>query len=226
MELGDKLTLAGIAWQVRPFSAAEHQEYALLAEAAGLDQLAATAQAAMATGGGSTREKLLTGEIARLQARLDSFLEEGAPRDTLSPEEHLEAYGIAAKIDDLTEKRDSVRRERDAVALIAREHHLQALEGVVIEFMHRVLAAAFKDTPALPEFTLAASDDDITAMQDAVILGKLPTGLSASTRQQNAIYTRLLGIVESDSGSASKSSHSRLVEPLKPGVKRRSPKPS
>lgn len=205
MKIGDTLTVAGIEWTVRPFSAAEHQAYARLAEAADLDKLAARTQSALAVGGGSTREKILAAEAARLQTRLDAYLEDGAPRDDLTEDDRLKAYELAATIDDLAERREAIRRDREAEALIAQERHLQALDGVVLEFMHGVLASD-ATVPPLPEFITACDDQALTALQEVVVLGKLPTGLSASTRQQNAMYDKVLKLAALDSGNASASS--------------------
>lgn len=219
----------------RAFSAAEHQAWAELAAENRLDDLAAAVDANMGIGGGTTREKLLAGDIAQHEARYTPYLTEdgGAPRPELTEAERLEAYALAATIDDLKARADNIKSERIARALILQNQHLEAVQTALIQFMHFVLQRDDVPVPDLAEFAQAVTDEDLSVIESAVAAGKLPTGLSALSRRERGTYQLARQLVQRaeaetkrGSGSASGSTLEPQASPRKTGTTRRSKKPS
>lgn len=226
MKLGDKLTAAGQEWTVRPFTPAEHQLFDEIAEPHDLERKAAQLQAMTSARGGTAREALLRADQKRIKAKLDAFTDEdGGLRTDLTDEERLEGYELALELDMLTEKLEALREERTVDALLLEEELAQARESVVIAFMHQILGAA----EPLDVFTAALTPEEIAALDDAVMLGKLRLGLSASTRRQQAAFTRTLAQLQSQQasgGNASESPQRPPAAPRKPGGSGRSKKSS
>lgn len=237
MKLGDTLTAAGAKWKVRPFTAAEHQLFDTVAEPHDLERKAAQLQAMASTRGGTAREALLKADQKRIQKRLTAFTsedgglredlteEDGGLREDLTEEERVTAYEVALELDMLTEKLEALREERTIEALLLEEELTQARESVVITFMHQVMNV---DQP-VDVFTAALTPDEIADLDEAVMLGKLRLGLSASTRRQQAAFTRTLAQLQSQQqsgGSASGSRQQQPAAPQKPGKPGRSKRSS
>jgi len=226
MKLGDTLTAAGATWKVRPFTAAEHQLFDEIAEPHDLERKAAQLQAMASARGGTAREALLKADQKRIRAKLTAFTtEDGGLREDLTEEERVTAYEVALELDMLTEKLEALREERTIEALLLEEELTQAREAVVIAFMHAVLQV--KDP--LDVFTAALTPDEIAALDDVVMLGKLRLGLSASTRRQQAAFTKTLQLMQSQQasgGNASASQQRPPAAPRKPGGSGRSKKSS
>jgi len=226
VKLGDTLKAAGVEWTVRPFTAAEHQLFDETAEPYDLERKAAQLQAMTSARGGTAREALLKADQKRIQSRLAAFTsEDGGLREDLTDEERLTAYEVALELDMLTEKLEALREERTVDALLLEEELAQAREAVVIAFMHQVLGVK----APLPVFTAALTPDEIASLDDVVMLGKLRLGLSASTRRQQAAFTRTLALMQSQQASGGNASGSRQqppAAPRKPGGSGRSKKSS
>lgn len=230
MKLGDTLTIAGVEFSVRPFTAAEHQAFDELAEHHQLARLAAEAQALAGSRAGTARETLLKGDVKRLQAKLGAYLNEAgdALRDGLSEDGRLEAYELAARIDDLTVRTSELAEERTVTALIREEELVQARETVITTFMHGVL----RPPVTLEEFAAALTPAELATLDEVVALGKLRTGLSASTRRQTAAWERQLEALQAlastpaAGGNASASPQPPQAAPQTPGTPGRSRKSS
>lgn len=229
MKLGDTLTITGVQFTVRPFTAAEHQAFDELAEMHQLARRAAEAQAAVSTRGGTARETLLRGDVKRLQAKLGAYLDGDALRDALTEAGRLEAYEIAAQIDDLTMRINELQEERTVDSLIREEELLQARETVVIAFAHTIL----KPPLTLDEFTAALTPAELMALDEVVALGKLRAGLSASNRRQAALWDQQVELLsklkpgtQGAGGNDSASPPRPPAAPAKPGRTGRSKKSS
>ncbi len=229
MKLGDTLTITGVQFTVRPFTAAEHQAFDELAEEHQLARRAAEAQAAVSTRGGTARETLLRGDVKRLQAKLGAYLDGDALRDALTEAGRLEAYEIAAQIDDLTMRINELQEERTVDSLIREEELLQARETVVIAFAHTIL----KPPLTLDEFTAALTPAELMALDEVVALGKLRAGLSASPRRHAALWAQQVERLSNlkpgtpdAGGNASASPPQPPAAPAKPGRTGRSKRSS
>lgn len=184
MKLGDTLTITGVTFTVRPFTAAEHAAFDELAEEHQLQRKAAEAQALAGTRGGTAREALLRSEAKRLQDRLNDYLIDGALKENLGEGERLAAFEVAAQLDEFTVRVEELRQERTVEALIREEELAQARETVTIAFAHTIL----KPPMTLDEFTAALTPAELMALDEVVALGKLRAGLSASNRRQAALW--------------------------------------
>jgi len=222
VKLGDTLTITGVQFTVRPFTAAEHAEFDILAEEHQLARKAAEAQVAVSTRGGTARETLLKGDVKRLQAKLGAYLtDEGtALRDGLTEAGRLEAFELAAQIDDLTVRINELQEERAVEALLREEELLQARETVTIAFAHTIL----KPPLPLDEFTAALTPAELMALEEVVALGKLRAGLSASNRRQAALWDQQVELLSTlkpgtpgAGGNDSASQPQPPVAPAKPG---------
>ena len=223
MKVGDKLTVAGVDWVARPFTAAEHERFDALAEQYDLERKAAELQALTAQRGGTARETLLRADQRRLQAKLAAYLDEnGAPREDLTEDERVAAYGLAAELDELTERLEAHQRERAVKALIKEEELNAAREAVVIAFMHSVIAPK----EPLDAFQANLTPGEVAQLEEAVVLGKLRLGLSASTRRRTAQVEKVLAQAitrhPSDAGNASASPQPPPAAPRKRGPRGRS----
>lgn len=201
MKVGDKLTVAGVDWVARPFTAAEHERFDALAEQYDLERKAAELQALTAQRGGTARETLLRADQRRLQAKLAAYLDEnGAPREDLTEDERVAAYGLAAELDELTERLEAHQRERAVKALIKEEELNAAREAVVIAFMHGVTGA----TNPLEVFHAKLTLEEGAQLAVTVVLGKLRVGASASTTAAMSSYplARMMTLASTPSASA------------------------
>lgn len=226
MKLGDTITAAGAKWKVRPFTPAEHQLFDELAEPHDLERKAAQLQAMTSARGGTAREALLRADQKRIKEKLDALTgDDGGLREDLSEEERVAAYELALELDMLTEKLEGLREERIVDALLLEEELAQARESVVIAFMHQVMGVK----EPLEVFTASLTPEEIASLDEVVMLGKLRLGLSASTRRQQAAFTRTLALMQSQQqsgGSASGSPRQPPAAPPKPGGSGRSKKSS
>lgn len=219
MKLGDTLTIAGVEFTVRPFTAAEHQAFDELAEHHQLARKAAEAQALATSRAGTARERLLRGDLDRLQTKLGAYLDETgtALRDGLSDEGRLAAYELASQIDDLSVRIGELAEERTVTALLREEELMQARETVITTFMHAILKP-----PLTPEeFVAALTPAELVLLDEVVALGKLRTGLSASMRRQTAAWERQVEAMQAlaarADGNASASPPQPQAAPQTPG---------
>lgn len=223
MKVGDKLTVAGVEWTARPFTPAEHERFDEIAERYELERVAAEAHALAARRGGTAREAMLRADQKRLHAKLSAYLaEDGALREGLSEDERLAAFEVAAELDMLTERIEALRSERAIDAMLAEERLHAAREAVVIEFMHAVLGVP----DPLDVFQASLTPLEVATLEEAVVLGKLRLGLSASTRRQSALLERALAQTPASSGGASGSPPQPPAAPRKRGRSGRSRKSS
>jgi len=230
VKLGDTLTITGVTFTVRPFTAAEHAAFDELAEEHQLQRKAAEAQALAGTRGGTAREALLRSEAKRLQDRLNDYLIDGALKENLGEGERLAAFEVAAQLDEFTVRVEELRQERTVEALIREEELAQARETVTIAFAHTIL----KPPMTLDEFTAALTPAELMALDEVVALGKkLRAGLSASNRRQAALWDQqveLLSKLRQDTpaadGNDSASPPQPPAAPAKPGRTGRSKKSS
>lgn len=225
MKLGDILTITGIEFTVRPFTAAEHQAFDELAEQHQLARKAAEAQALLTARGGTARETLLRGDLKRLQTKLGAYLDDTgeALRDGLTEDGRLAAFELALQVDDLSTRINELQEERSVEALLREEELMQARETVITTFMHQVLGSPM----SLAEFTAALTPAEIVLLDEVVALGKLRTGLSASTRRQSAAWERQIETLQALAnqrgvGSGSASQPQPQAAPAKPGQAGRS----
>lgn len=229
MKLGDTLTITGVTFTVRPFTAAEHAAFDELAEEHQLQRKAAEAQALAGTRGGTAREALLRSEAKRLQDRLNDYLIDGALKENLGEGERLAAFEVAAQLDEFTVRVEELRQERTVEALIREEELAQARETVTIAFAHTIL----KPPMTLDEFTAALTPAELMALDEVVALGKLRAGLSASNRRQAALWDQQVELLsklkpgtQGAGGNDSASPPQPLAAPAKPGRTGRSKKSS
>lgn len=229
MKLGDTLTITGVTFTVRPFTAAEHAAFDELAEEHQLQRKAAEAQALAGTRGGTAREALLRSEAKRLQDRLNDYLIDGALKENLGEGERLAAFEVAAQLDEFTVRVEELRQERTVEALIREEELAQARETVTIAFAHTIL----KPPMTLDEFTAALTPAELMALDEVVALGKLRAGLSASNRRQAALWDQQVELLSKlkpgtpDAGGNDSASQPRPpAAPAKPGKPGRSKKSS
>ncbi|MFA5567606.1 MAG: hypothetical protein WC972_03060 [Trueperaceae bacterium] len=229
MKLGDTLTITGVTFTVRPFTAAEHAAFDELAEEHQLQRKAAEAQALAGTRGGTAREALLRSEAKRLQDRLNDYLIDGALKENLGEGERLAAFEVAAQLDEFTVRVEELRQERTVEALIREEELAQARETVTIAFAHTIL----KPPMTLDEFTAALTPAELMALDEVVALGKLRAGLSASNRRQAALWDQQVELLSKlkpgtpdAGGNDSASPPQPPAAPAKPGRTGRSKKSS
>jgi len=224
VKLGDTLTIAGVEFQVRPFTAAEHQAFDVLAEQRQLQRKAAEVQALANTRGGTAREALLQADIRGLRERLKKYMDgKNELKRGLSQEKRLEAFELATEIDTLTERIEHLRQERFVEAQMREEELAQARETVVVAFMHSVL----KPNMTLEEFYAALTPTELVQLEELAALGKLRTGLSASSRRQAAMWDQQLQAImrqaqQNDAGNDSASPPQPPAAPAKPGPSGRS----
>jgi len=229
LKLGDTLTITGVTFTVRPFTAAEHAAFDELAEEHQLQRKAAEAQALAGTRGGTAREALLRSEAKRLQDRLNDYLIDGALKENLGEGERLAAFEVAAQLDEFTVRVEELRQERTVEALIREEELAQARETVTIAFAHTIL----KPPMTLDEFTAALTPAELMALDEVVALGKLRAGLSASNRRQAALWDQQVELLSKlkpgtpdAGGNDSASPPQPPAAPAKPGRTGRSKKSS
>jgi hypothetical protein len=229
LKLGDTLTITGVTFTVRPFTAAEHAAFDELAEEHQLQRKAAEAQALAGTRGGTAREALLRSEAKRLQDRLNDYLIDGALKENLGEGERLAAFEVAAQLDEFTVRVEELRQERTVEALIREEELAQARETVTIAFAHTIL----KPPMTLDEFTAALTPVELMALDEVVALGKLRAGLSASNRRQAALWDQQVELLSKlkpgtpdAGGNDSASPPQPPAAPAKPGRTGRSKKSS
>lgn len=226
MKLGDTITAAGATWKVRPFTPAEHQLFDEIASPHDLERKAAQLQAMTGARSGTAREALLQADQRRIRAKLEALTsDDGGLREDLTEEERLAGYELALELDLLSEKLADLKEERTVEALLLEEELTQAREAVVIAFMHQVM----KVQEPVDVFTASLTPDEIALLDEAVVLGKLRLGLSASARRQQAAFTRTLALMQSQQqqgGSASESPPRPPAAPQKRGGSGRSRKSS
>lgn len=216
MKLGDTITIQGVEFKARAFTAAEHQAFDELADAHQLDRKAAEAQALATTRAGTAREALLRSESKRLQAELKALLaEDGGPRPDLTEEERLQAFELAATIDDHAARMADLQEERTVEALLREEELMQAREAVIIQFAYQVLA------PPVPieEFAAGLTPEELTQLDDVVTLGKLRTGLSASNRRQAVMLGQQLSLIEKLAAKQGKGGNASASRPQPPAAR-------
>jgi hypothetical protein len=224
MKLGDAITLAGIPWTVRPFTAAEHQRFDELAEVADLQKLAAELEAARGARSGTMREQLLTAHAKAATKRLSAYLDGDELRSDLSEDEKLAAFEIAAEIDLFTEQAESIRGEKLASVIALEDELAERRDAVTSEFMSELLSPY-----PLAEFRARLEPEDYVTLDAIVAVGKLRAGLSAWTRRQTASWAQVLAKLEqqqASSGNASESQPQPPGAPPKPGRSGRSRKSS
>lgn len=219
MKLGDTITLAGNQWTVRPFTAAEHQAWDELAEQHDLKGKAAAYQAAQAARAGTARQMLLQSQAKALQAKLDAFLDGGDLKPDLSVDQRAAAFELAAEMDLITDRINTVQTEHVASLLLLEEDLTQARETVALEFMHALLG----EPGSLEEFSAALTAEETLLLDELVALGKLRAGLSARSRRETAMIEKYLSL---RSGNDSASQLPRPDAPGKPGRPGRSKKSS
>lgn len=227
MKLGDTITVAGVEWTVRPFTAAEHQRFDELAEAHDLHAKAAAAAVAQGHRAGTMREQLLKSQARQLATKLEAFLdEEGDLRPDLSTDMQLQAFELAAQLDAVTERAEAIKSEPLAEVMVLEDQVVEARERVMVEFMREILDL----DPLVEELRALLTSEEHLQLQEVISLGKLRAGLSASTRQQQVLWARVLkqrlNEPPTGTGSASTSRPSRPAAPAKPGRRGRSKTPS
>lgn len=192
MTFGDKITLFGVEWELRPFTPAEHERFEVLAESYGLRSLAANVQALKGSRSGTMRERLINGRKAQLEKELQVYLENDDLRTDLSEDERVQAFYLAAQVDMYVEQLESVKNERVAQIFIVEDQLIEAQEQVITEFMFELL----KPEIELDEFRVKLTEEELSLMDRVVNLGKLPTGLSAWTRRQVMSWAQVLEIYQ------------------------------
>lgn len=217
MNFGDKVTIAGVEWTVRPFTPAEHELFDTMAAEVKLVEMAAHLEAMREAKHGTARERLLKADIARIEAVLKKkYLTANgdALREGLTDAERLEAFELASQIDMLQEQIEEQRARPRADLYRMQDEYRLLRESVVAAFMHKVMKV---DMP-LEEFSWRLTPDDSLVLDEVVLLGKLRAGLSARERQQAAAYHRLLRLTRSDAvGIALESPLPPQDAPEKPG---------
>lgn len=227
MKLGDTITVAGVEWTVRPFTAAEHQRFDELADAHDLHRKAAQLATAQGLRAGGMREQLIQGQVRQIEKRLAASLDEaGALRENLADEDQLEAFELAAKLDTLAAKLDDIKAEPMADLMLLEDELLGARDAVAVEFMAEIIGI----TTPIVELIATVSPEELVQLQEVIGLGKLRAGLSAYTRQQQALWERVLKQRLNEpppgTGNDSTSPPSPPAAPAKPGRRGRSKTPS
>lgn len=188
MKLGDTISIAGVEWTVRAFTAAEHQRFDELAAEQNLTGKAARLETLHAARYGTARQAVLQAETNRLRAQLKKFLDKkGDLKRGLTDEQRLDALTLAAELDQYEARIEAIRLEPYTDLLAADEDLHRAREAVMVAFMHEIL----KPPVSLPDFYAAVTDDEAAVLAELVRVGKLPAGLSARDRLARAALNLL-----------------------------------
>lgn len=188
MKLGDKITVGGVEWTVRAFTAAEHQRFDELAAEHNLTGKAARLETLQLARHGTARQAVLQAETKRLRNQLQKHLDKnGDLKRGLTEEQRLDALAKAAELDEYEARIENIRLEPYAALLTADEELHRAREAVMVAFMHEITAPKVN----LADFYAALTDDEAAQLAELVRLGKLPAGLTARDRLTRAALNQL-----------------------------------
>lgn len=184
-KLGDNATINGVDYEVREFTAAEHQAWDEMLEERGIHKLAAKAQVGAFMRGNPEREGRRESIIKRKVRALEPEFEKLSKRKNPTDEEELRLLEVGAELDLLEEKLEELEAERLSRGLLDREAYLSELDAARVDFMRGVLGAD-------EAWAASLSDADLVTLAEVVEVGKARQPLSSFSRELGRTLTKAM----------------------------------